>query len=98
MNRLGGGGLYIFDEPETALSPSRQLSLLCALHRLAQSRSQLLAAIHSPILKAYPNAVIYRPDESGIVSVAYEDTEHYTVTRSFLRDPKRMLDILFADR
>lgn len=95
VNRLGGRGLYIFDEPEAALSPARQLALLCEMHRLVQNRSQLLIATHSPILMAYPEAVIYRLDESGVGAVAYEDTEHYAITRSFLQNPKRMLDILF---
>ncbi len=97
LNRLGGAGLYIFDEPEAALSPSRQLALLCAMHRLAQARSQLLIATHSPILMAYPGAAIYLLDEQGIAPVAYEDTEHYQVTRSFLQDPARMLKALFAE-
>ena len=97
LNRLGGTGLYIFDEPEAALSPSRQLALLCAMHRLVQARSQLLIATHSPILMAYPGAAIYLLDEQGIAPVAYEDTEHFQVTRSFLQDPARMLKALFAE-
>ncbi|NCB31451.1 MAG: ATP-binding cassette domain-containing protein [Clostridia bacterium] len=97
LNRLGGRGLYIFDEPEAALSPSRQMTLLCALHRLAENRSQILIATHSPILMAYPGATIYQLGEAGIAPVAYEDTEHYRITRSFLQNPRHMLDILLAD-
>lgn len=97
LNRLGGKGLYIFDEPEAALSPSRQLALLCAMHQLVQKGSQLLIATHSPILMAYPQALIYQLDEQGIARAAYEDTEHYQITHSFLKDPARMLEALFAD-
>lgn len=97
LNRLGGRGLYIFDEPEAALSPSRQMALLCAMHALAQNRSQFLIATHSPILMAYPGAAIYQLGERGAVPTAYEETEHYQLTRRFLENPKRMLDTLLAD-
>ncbi|HTH48245.1 MAG TPA: AAA family ATPase, partial [Candidatus Limnocylindria bacterium] len=65
-NRLRGNGLYLFDEPEAALSPQRQLSLLALLHRLVRQRSQLVIATHSPILLAYPHARIYEFGEHGI--------------------------------
>ncbi|MEG1547636.1 MAG: AAA family ATPase [Clostridia bacterium] len=97
LNRLGGNGLYIFDEPEAALSPSRQLALLCAIHNLANANSQLLIATHSPILMAYPDALIYQLNENGIAPIAYDETENYRITRSFLNNPKRMLDILLND-
>ena len=97
LNRLRGHGLYIFDEPEAALSPSRQLSLLCAIHNLVRQRSQLLIATHSPILLAYPHALLYRLDAAGIAPVAYEETEHYQLTRRFLENPKGMLRILLEE-
>ncbi|WP_428155458.1 AAA family ATPase [Brevundimonas sp.] len=59
-NRFIGDGLYILDEPEAALSPSRQLSFLSRLHELVNARSQLIIATHSPILLGYPNAWIYQ--------------------------------------
>ena len=98
LNRLGGNGLYLFDEPEAALSPSRQLALLCAVHQLAKMNSQLLIATHSPILMAYPAAKIYLLDEEGIAPISYEDTEHYQVTRSFLQNPSHMLKTLFDEQ
>ena len=94
MNRFGGQGLYILDEPEAALSPSRQLTVLSRLHQLVKSGSQFIIATHSPILMAYPNAAIYLFSSSGISQVDYYDTEHYCVTRDFLVHPKRMLDVL----
>ncbi len=97
LNRLGGNGLYLFDEPEAALSPARQLTLLAAIHRLVENRSQLVIATHSPILLSYPNAVIYLLNGEGIQPVRYEDTEHYQIMKSFMDNPKRMLDVLLSD-
>ena len=95
-NRLQGDGVYLFDEPEAALSPQRQLSVLTLLHRLVYHRSQLVIATHSPILLAYPNARIYEFSDSGITPVSYCETEHYRVTRDFLNRYERMLDILLS--
>lgn len=97
INRLQGGGIYLFDEPEAALSPQRQLSVLAYLHRLVHHHSQLIIATHSPILLAYPQAWIYQFSESGIARVDYTDTEHYRVTRDFLNRHERMTHILLAD-
>ncbi|WP_254508931.1 AAA family ATPase [Anatilimnocola floriformis] len=83
-SRFGGNGLYLLDEPEAALSPQRQLAFLAALHELVQRGSQFIIATHSPIVLAYPDAHIYHFGERGIESIAYEDTEHYKVTRAFL--------------
>jgi predicted ATPase len=94
LNRFRGKGLYFMDEPEAALSPQRQLSVLARMHDLIQEKSQFLIATHSPILMAYPNAYIYSFSRDGIERTAYEDTEHYRVTRDFLSNPKRMLNIL----
>jgi len=94
-NRFGGHGLYILDEPEAALSPQRQLAVLSRIHDLVEDESQFIIATHSPILMAYPDAWIYECSREGIRQVAYEETEHYQVTRDFLLNPKRMLDVLF---
>ncbi len=95
-HRFGGNGLYILDEPEAALSPQRQLTLLAIIHSLVEERaSQFIIATHSPILMAYPNALIYRLASSGIERVAYEDTEHYRITRDFLSSPERFFKGLF---
>lgn len=92
--RLQGGGVYLFDEPEAALSPQRQLSVLTLLHRLVHHQSQLVIATHSPILLAYPNARIFQFEERGISEVNYTDTEHFSITRDFLNRHERMLAIL----
>ncbi len=96
-NRLQGDGVYLFDEPEAALSPQRQLSVLTLLHRLVYHRSQLVIATHSPILLAYPHARIYEFGPHGIRETRYEETEHFLITRDFLNRPGRMLDILLGE-
>ncbi|MDQ7095449.1 AAA family ATPase [Desulfosporosinus sp. PR] len=90
QNRFGGKSLYILDEPEAALSPTRQMSMLSIMHDLVGEGSQFIIATHSPIIMAYPQARIYEIKE-GIEVVKYEDTEHYQVTRAFINNPKKML-------
>ncbi len=93
LNRFGGHGLYLLDEPEAALSPARQMTLLSRMHQLVRQDSQLIIATHSPILMAYPDALIYQIKDD-LEAVPYQDTEHYQVMRSFITNPQKMLDIL----
>lgn len=93
-NRFGDQGLYILDEPEAALSPQRQLAALSRIHDLVLERSQFIIATHSPILMAYPNAWIYACTPDGLQRVAYEETEHFRVTRDFMLDPHGTLRTL----
>ncbi len=89
-------GLFLLDEPEAALSPQRQLTLLSILNGLeVEGKSQLIIATHSPILLAYPGAEIFLLDESGINPIAYEETENYRITKSFLDNPARYFKMLF---
>lgn len=94
---LGGKGFYLFDEPEAALSPSRQLSALVRIHDLVQDQSQFIIATHSPILMAYPNAKIFFFDNAGCRQIGFEETEHYKITRDFLNNYPRRLSQLFSD-
>jgi predicted ATPase len=94
LERFGGQGVYILDEPEAALSPQRQLAVLSRIHDLVLDGSQFIVATHSPILMAYPDACIYRCDKDGLTQVAYHDTDHFKVTRDFLANPERMLRVL----
>ena len=96
QNRFGGEGLYLLDEPEAALSPSRILTLMVEINQLVQENSQFIISTHSPILMAFPNARIYLIDGSGIRPVNYRDTEHFSLTKQFLDDPERMLHYLFS--
>ena len=97
LDKLEGNGIYLFDEPEAALSPGRQMAALSAIHQLVQDASQFVIATHSPILLSYPNAKIYLFDESGIGEVKYDQTEHYAVTRDFLNNYPRRLQQLLDD-
>lgn len=95
-NRLTGGGLYLFDEPEAALSPQRQLALLVRMHELVLADSQFIIATHSPIIMAYPGAWIYEFSDNGIKRVDYRDTEHYRVTHAFMNRTDKMLAELLS--
>jgi predicted ATPase len=91
-------GIYILDEPEAALSPQRQLSFLRIMHRLERAgRAQFLISTHSPIILAYPGAVLFGLDGDAIRPVQYTDTEHYQVTKQFLMSPERYFRHLFAE-
>ncbi|GMW02713.1 MAG: ABC transporter ATPase [Candidatus Hydrogenedentota bacterium] len=92
QKKLRGRGLYIFDEPEAALSPTRQLEAMCRIHELVREGSQFIIATHSPVLMAYPNAKLLQLNELGITEVAYEDKDHYAVTRNFLNNRESILN------
>lgn len=97
-HKLKGKGLYLLDEPEAAMSPSRQLAALAAIHQLVQNQSQFIIATHSPILLSYPYAKILQFDGTGISELSFEDTEHYAITRDFLNNyPKRLGQLLNDD-
>lgn len=96
-NRFGGNGIYILDEPEAALSPNSLLMLLIEINELVKKNSQFIIATHSPILMAYPNARIYQLTKDGIDKVEYTQTEHYQLTKRFLNNPQKMLDMLFSE-
>jgi predicted ATPase len=96
-NRFRGGGLYMLDEPEAALSPIRQMALLRHMHDLVAAESQLIVATHSPILLAFPGATIYEFGEEGVRQTTYEETDHFRVTRDFLNRYPAMLRTLLDD-
>ncbi len=97
MNRFGGGGLYIPDEPEAALPPMRQMGLLTIIHDLVSRNSQFIIATHSPIIMSYPDAWIYELTQTKTRKVKVTDTEHYVVTKQFMNKPEKMLGILLQD-
>ena len=89
MKNRFGGGLFILDEPETALSPKRQLTLLALMYDLTRAgNTQFLIATHSAILLTYPEARIVSFDDVTLPSVALEETEHYQITSGVLRNPE----------
>ena len=92
QERFVPAGLYLLDEPEAPLSPTRQLSLLSLLKTMvAEGESQFIVATHSPILMAFPGATILSFDGGAIREVPYADLEHVTVTRRFLENPDAFL-------
>lgn len=106
--RFVPAGLYLLDEPEAPLSPLRQLSLLALLMEMVAQQAQFIIATHSPILMAFPGAVIYtfaalpanlaqgdaEPRQGLIERVAFDDVEHVKITRDFLANPQRFLQHL----
>ncbi len=88
-NRFSDNGLYILDEPEAALSPERQLSLLCLIDELVSHGSQFIIATHSPILISYRNGKILNLNDN-FKEVKYKDTDIYSIYRMYLDDPEGM--------
>lgn len=91
LHRFGGNGLYILDEPEAALSPSRLMAMLLRVHQLTEQNSQFIIATHSPILMAYPESKIISIIGGEMLEVKYEETEHYAFTKQFLNNHKNMV-------
>jgi predicted ATPase len=88
QTRIQDKGIYLLDEPEAALSPLRQLSLISfILEVLKQRNSQFIIATHSPILMGIPHATIYEIQEDNMKAVAWEETDHYRITKTFLATP-----------
>jgi predicted ATPase len=95
--RFVGEGLYLIDEPEAPLSPTRQLSLLTMIKMMVDQGGQFIIATHSPIVLAYPGATILSFDGGRIEPVDYDSLEHVVVTRDFLNNPASFLRILIAE-
>ena len=90
-------GLYLLDEPEVALPPAQQLAFLRIMYDLVQLGSQFIVVSHSPIILAYPEAVLYELSEDGIKKTDYESTEHYRTMHSFMLNRKSVLHELLRD-
>ncbi len=91
-------GIFIFDEPESALSPSRQIEFLKLLRRMDRSGiSQVIMATHSPMLMAYPGARLLRLSKYGLEPVTVEDTDHYRLMREFWADPKVFIETMLEE-
>ncbi|MGH8896374.1 MAG: AAA family ATPase [Egibacteraceae bacterium] len=97
MHRFGPKGLYLLDEPESALSVNGCLALLRRMYDLVRASSQFVVATHSPILMAFPGACIIEVNENGLHEVGYEETQSYQLTSSFLTNPQQFLRYLLTD-
>ena len=91
-------GIFIFDEPESALSPSRQIAFLKLLHAMDRSgQCQVIMATHAPILMAYPGATLLRLSKYGLEPVALEDTDHFRLMREFFASPAGFLEMMMEE-
>ena len=91
-------GIFIFDEPELALSPARQMEFLKLMRRMEQSRiCQVVMATHSPVLMAYPGARLLRLSKDGLEPVTVEETDHYRIMREFCADPAGFVEGVMAE-
>jgi predicted ATPase len=91
-------GIFIFDEPESALSPSRQIEFLKLLRQMEDSRiCQVIMATHSPMLMAYPNATLLRLTKYGLEPTTVEQTDHYKTLREFFEDPKGFVEAAIGE-
>jgi predicted ATPase len=91
-------GIYMFDEPESALSPNRQIEFMKLLRRMDESsHCQVIMATHSPILMAYPGATLLRLAKYGLESVTVQQTDHYRVMREFCADPAGFVDAMMQE-
>jgi predicted ATPase len=91
-------GIFIFDEPESALSPARQIEFLKLLRRMDESTiCQVVMATHSPLLMAYPDARLLRLSKSGLEPVTVKETDHYKIMREFCDDPAAFVQAAIAE-
>jgi predicted ATPase len=91
-------GFFIFDEPESALSPSRQIEFLKLLRRMDEStHCQVIMATHSPVLMAYPNATLLQLSKDGFEATTVEQTAHYKTLREFFDDPRGFVEAAIAE-
>lgn len=97
-HRLFGHGLYIFDEPEAALSPSRQMYMLCRMKQLAEQGSQFIISTHSPIVMSYPDAEIYEITDRGLEPTELEETSHFRLMKRFILDRRGILRQMELER
>ena len=94
---FSGRGLYIMDEPEAALSPQRQLTLLIQMAKMAERGSQFIVATHSPILLGIPDAQILTFDDGAVRPCRYEDTESYQITELFINNREILVQRLLEE-
>ncbi len=98
QNRFGRDAIYILDEPEAALSPSRQLIFLRVLKTLESKNCQVILATHSPLLMAYPNAELFRIEDDGqLKKASFRETNHYLLMREFIKNPDEFINRMLAD-
>lgn len=97
-SRMDREGIYVLDEPEAALSPSRQMDFLRIVRRAEKTeRAQFIIATHSPLLMAYPGATLLHLTDAGIVERSFRATDHFRILREFYANPEGFMEGLFSD-
>ncbi len=92
QTRIGDKGIFLLDEPEAALSPLKQLSLISLIVEIVKNKNaQFIIATHSPILMGIPHAVLYEIQENAMQKVDFKETDHYRITKTFLDNPEYYL-------
>ena len=92
QTRIRGKGIYLLDEPEAALSPLKQLSLISfIMGEIKDKNAQFIISTHSPILMGFPNAMLYEILDDSMQQVDYKETDHYRITKNFLDNPEYYL-------
>jgi predicted ATPase len=98
LSRFRGNGLYILDEPEAALSPSKICSLIVGIDELVKqickTNLQFIIATHSPILSVYPHSEIFMLTDDGAIITHFKETEHFSLTKYFINNPEVMISKL----
>lgn len=97
QDNIKPNGLYLLDEPEAALSPQRQLTLLTQIYKCANDGAQFIIATHSPILLGIPNAQIFCFDNGKIHTCTYEETDSYKITEMFINNRQSLLQKLLDE-
>jgi predicted ATPase len=93
QTRIGDKGIFLLDEPEAALSPLKQLSLMFFIMEILKNgNTQFIISTHSPILMGIPGALIYEIQEDSMNAVEYKETDHYRITKTFLNNPDQYLN------
>ena len=96
-NRFFGKGLYILDEPEAALSPSRVMAMLVLIDELVNDESQFIISTHSPILLSCRDSTVFELRDDGIFETPYKETMTFRTMKNFLDAPERTLKYLLSD-
>lgn len=97
-HKLKGGGIFVFDEPESALSPMRQIEFLRLIKKFEnEGDCQFIMATHSPLIMAYPGATLLSLTDRGIIESPYTTTEHFRILREFYLDPDSFMDGVFSE-
>jgi len=97
MNRFGSNSIFFLDEPEAALSPTRQLAIITRINDLVEQNCQFIIATHSPFLTAVPHSEIVEITDEGAKITPYTETQNYIVTKTFLENPSKMMRLLLED-